>query len=165
VDFPSCTTVLLISPLISALRPCNLLPANKTPPQPSPPPHTPAIKKTKAWKTSHCGSCSTTQWYTPLFTHLHLQMCTMMSLWSGLRSLASVLPLILAPHQDSSPLSCCSWVKEILQLWSWHFLASQQFPDSIGFGVGLCGRRSLNSTTRPSSPALLWLGQLHCAAQ
>jgi hypothetical protein len=59
---------------------------------------------------SHHRSCSMSQCvpqYIPLSTHLHLEMSTAMSHWSGLRSLASVTPSILAPHQDSSWLSCC----------------------------------------------------------
>jgi hypothetical protein len=50
--------------------------------------------------------------YTPLSTHLHLQMFIAMSHWFGSRSLASVTPSILDPHRDTSWLFYCypvSW--------------------------------------------------------
>ena len=43
----------------------------------------------------------------PLSTHLYLEMFVVVSLWSGLRLLASASLSILDPHQDSSQISCC----------------------------------------------------------
>jgi hypothetical protein len=104
VSFILCTSVLLVTPFLhiwlSLLQP---------PSKNNKKAHT--NKQQQSIKTSHSGICSKSQsqcvlQFIPLSTNLHLQMFTVMSHWSGLRSLASVTPLILDPHWNSSWLSC-----------------------------------------------------------
>ena len=77
--------------------------------------------------------------YIPLSTHLHLQMFTAVSHWSCLRSLASVTPSILDPHQDSSQLSCrrpCHGDPAALDPQNRPFQAFQPLTDDMDFEVG-----------------------------
>ena len=108
IDFPSCIPVPLISPSLRiCCSPLQPAPQNK-------------IKNTQTDKTKHRKHLTVSPAVCPgvshsvsLCPHIFTYKCpTAMSHWSGLRSLASVTPLVLHSHWDSSRSSCCcsvSW--------------------------------------------------------
>ena len=127
--------------------------------------HFPQIKHTH---THHITSQCAPQ-YSPLSTHLHLQMFIAMSHWSGLRPLAPATPSILDPlrypvaavlcHEDPAALD----LQEPALL---HALVLNRWgrpAQSPGSGPRWqlswsAHQLSCIHTTRVSSPALLWLG-------
>ena len=93
--------------------------------------------KAKHRKTSHHGTCAMSQCvpqYTPLSTHLHLQMFIAMTPWSGMRPLASATLSVLEPRWNSSHVPYCCPV-------SWRFYSFgtahtlQWFIDGVHVGV------------------------------
>lgn len=62
-----------------------------------------------------------------------------MSHWFGLRSLASVTPSILDPHQTPpgySVVALCCGDPAASEQQDWPFHVSQQFTDDVDIGVG-----------------------------
>ena len=111
LSFVSCIPVLLISPS-SHICHLTLQPHHKIKPYIQ----TNNSNKNKAQRTSHHGNCSMSQRIpqcNPPSTHLHLQMFTATSLWSALKSVASVARRhqywILFSTPPCYPVSWRSW--------------------------------------------------------
>lgn len=94
----------------------------------------------------------------PLSTHLHSQMFIAMSPWSGLRSLASVTPLILNPNWDSSQLPCVMEILWQTYTWQWGpWRPKLKAKTRAGVEPRLCLLFTLTWLTLPSGkPQSIW---------